>query len=442
MTDQTVIEDNILQLPKLTVHSEPSITTETPVTDSIIEAARKLQSISSYKTDFNFEVYRKLEQRFNEKPVRGGILFKTPFKLVNFHASCQQCLYSFEADTYGRGCTHECVYCYAKAQLTVHGMWNKPFPMPVDITEIWKTFHTVFETDARSKWRDVMEKRIPIRIGAMSDSFMAMDRSYKVTQEFLKILNHYKYPYIIFTRSHTVGESPYIDLLNPQLCSVQMSIASTNDKLNKLIEPGTPSAKLRLQALQKLTRAGFWTTVRINPLFPNHPDGYYTDPHFRKDLAPEPFDYSTIEMVDEIAAHGVQSVIAGFVRLSTFSLNRMEEAVGRDLQSFFSADCRKSRRDWHFSDKEIRAYYERYQARCKQNGIQFTTCYIGNGDDHFWGDQDLWDNKKDCCNAINRVSEFKGQTSRDISWDIRLKHSPDKMIKANDINRLHELLES
>ena len=71
--------------------------------------------------------------------------------------------------------------------------------MPVDITEIWKTFYYALETDKKSRWREMIEMRVPLRIGSMSDSFMVIDKKYKVTQELLKILSYYNYPYIIFT---------------------------------------------------------------------------------------------------------------------------------------------------------------------------------------------------------------------------------------------------
>ena len=137
--------------------------------------------------------------------------------------------------------------------------------MPVDITEIWKTFYYAFETDNKARWRDVLKMRVPLRIGSMSDSFMFIDKKYQVTQELLKILNYYDYPYIIFTRSDLISHDEYMELLRPDLCSIQMSIASIDDAMNRLIEPGAPSAKRRLLALQKLVRNGFWTTARLNP---------------------------------------------------------------------------------------------------------------------------------------------------------------------------------
>ena len=91
-----------------------------PITRGMIEKAEKLKKVSRYPFNFDFKPYAQLEERFLDNHVRGGIIFKTPFKLVNFHATCQQCLYAFEVDTYGRGCTHECSYCYAKQQLSQH----------------------------------------------------------------------------------------------------------------------------------------------------------------------------------------------------------------------------------------------------------------------------------------------------------------------------------
>lgn len=433
------VESKIVNFPGADVSNNVE-NIPTPKYDEIIQRATKLSILSGYKSGFNYEVYKDLEVRFHNKEFRGGITFNTPMKIVNHHATCQQCLYAFEIDTYGRGCLHECVYCYAKAQLTVHGYWNNPMPAPVDISDLWNTFYTVFETDKKSKWREVMEKRVPIRIGSMSDSFMFMDKKYGVTKEFLKLLDYYKYPYIIFTRSDLVAHDEYIEAMNPDLCSIQMSIASTNDVMNKQIEPGTPSAKRRLLALQKLSRSGFYTTVRLNPFFPIYPDGYFTDPNFDRSNMPAPFEFSSFEMVDEIASYGVPAILVGMARLSSFGINGIAKATGTDLKPFFRRDLvYKSSRDFHYSDAEIRAYYERIHAKCLQNNIQFSTCYIGNGESHFWKDQDLWTNKKDCCHAKTNVKSFVTD-SRELPWEYRLKHSHSKTSLPLDLETLHKPL--
>lgn len=413
---------------------------ETPTYDRLVFEGERLDKLSKYPCEFDYEVYKKLELRFAKNPMRGGIVKSNPMKLVNSHHTCQQCLYALEIDTYGRGCFHNCLYCYAKAELTVHGYWNNPTPVPIDINEIRKIFYTVFETSKKSKWRSLLEKKIPLRIGCMSDSFMWIDHKYKLSQELLKLLKFYDYPYTILTRSDLIAHDDYIELLDPKLGSVQFSIPSTNEKMIKLIEPGTPSAKRRLKAIQKLVKSGFWTAVRINPLFPIYPDGYFTDPDFSWDGQVPKFDFSSFEMVDEIAETSTQSIIVGFGRFSSFALNNIEKATGFNLRPFFDREkvC-KSARDWHYSDREIRYYYEEFKRRCDKVGIEKTVCYIGNGENHFWDHQDLWSNKLDCCNIKRNVESFKADT-RSIPFEERLRFTTHKCSKPVDKDRLHETL--
>jgi DNA repair photolyase len=429
-------------MPSLNVELPAKVTTPvipTPRADEIIKEAQKLDALSKYPCTLDYGIYQNIERRYVDKPIRGGIAMKTAFRLVNSHNTCQQCLYAFEVDTYGRGCAHDCVYCYAKAELTVHGYWNQPIPVPIDFNEVRKAFYTTFETDKRNKWRELLLKKIPLRIGSMSDSFMWSDTKYKVTQELLRLLKFYNYPYVVFTRSDLVAHDDYLKLLDPKLAAIQFSMSSTNDDLIRKIEPGAPSAKRRLKALQKLAESGYWTTVRINPLFPIHPDGYFTNPNFKWDGPVPKFNYSSFEMVDELAAHKVPAVLAGFVRLSRISLNSLERATGENLRQFYDrTEVNKSWRDFHFSDKEIRYYYEQIKSKCKENGIQFTTCYIGNGEGHFWNDQDIWSNKKDCCNVKGRVESFKTD-SREVPFATRLKFTNHKCSVPTS-TRLHDEL--
>jgi DNA repair photolyase len=108
-------------------------------------------------------------------------------KLLEAH-DCAQCFHRFEIGTYGRGCVHNCAYCYAKSYLSIRRWWNEPMPFPSDIAAIRKIFATVFETSQPSKFRAILERRVPLRLGSMSDAFMWMDKKYRVTLELLKML--------------------------------------------------------------------------------------------------------------------------------------------------------------------------------------------------------------------------------------------------------------
>ena len=420
-------ENNVLALrPNLNSFSEP-------VTFGPIEAKmRKVLSTikSAYPDTFDWSMYDKLASRYGDDQPRGGVVFNTGLKLVNHHGSCSKCHYAFEIDTYGRGCTHNCSYCYAKEILTRHGYWNEPQPFPLNLADVRKIFYTVFETDKSSKWREILEAKTPLRLGSMSDCFMWMDKKYKVTYELLKILKFYQYPHIVFTRSDLVAHDDYIDVLDKNLCSIQFSICGGNEKISKVLEPGSPSVERRLTALKKLNEEGFWTTVRINPLFPIYPDGYFTDEasilsRFGSYENVPKFDLFDWGFIDQLKEAKVPSLLAGFVRLTPTAVRAISKDTGLDFARFFKPELFSKMTESRYSDEEIGAYYKTMKAKCDQTGIRFNTCYIGNGIKDYFQYQELWSNKKDCCDARGIVSKIES-SSQNVDWSIRLKHAPHK----------------
>ena len=289
------------------------------------------------------------------------------------------------------------------------------------------------KTDKKNKWREILEQRIPVRIGSMSDSFMFMDKKYKVTRELLKILKFYQYPYIIFTRSDLVADDSYIEVMDQDLASIQMSICGGNEKLTRLIEPGAPSVLRRLNALKKLSQERFWTTVRVNPLFPTWPDGYYTDrdsitQRFGPDGNIPKFDLLDLDhcgqFLDQLVQARVPSLLVGFVRLGKSAVSKMSKVLEFDLNDFFRMDI-QGPGDRRYSDNEIAHYYKKLHIESLKRGLRFSTCYIGNGVKDYFQYQDKWNNKKDCCDAIGQVKAF-GSSCQKIPWATRIKHSPCK----------------
>lgn len=382
-----------------------------------------------YPDAFDWSVYDKIAKNFDTPP-RGGVVFNTTMKLVNYHSSCSKCHYAFELDTYGRGCFHNCVYCYAKDQLTTYRYWNEPQPFPVNLAEIRKIFYTVFETDKHSKWREIMEKKIPLRLGSMSDSFMWLDVKYGVTAEMLKILSFYKYPYIVFTRSDLVAHDEYLKLIDKDLAAIQFSISGNNNKLARLMEPGAPSYQRRLKAITKLTDAGVWTSVRINPLFPKYPDGYFSDPEYirekfgSKSSVPA-FDLYDDQFLNELSDAGVSNVLAGFVRISANAVNALKRSADIDLKPFFRKElsAKKGNEESRYSDREISHYYRWFAKMAKDAGVRFSTCYIGMGLKDYFQYQDLWANKRDCCDIVGNVPSFVN-TAQMVGWETRKAHAP------------------
>jgi uncharacterized protein (DUF2461 family) len=103
----------------------------------------------------------------------------------------------------------------------------------------------------------------------------------------------------------------------------------------------------------------------------------------------------------------------------------MSRETGIDFKSFFKPELYKINGDKRFSDSEIAFYYKQVQSLSIKAGIRFNTCYIGNGTKDYYQYQNLWDNKKDCCDAIGNVSGFK-TTSQEVPWSFREKQAPCK----------------
>jgi DNA repair photolyase len=377
-----------------------------PLSQELWEKAHSVPS--AYHDTFDYGIYDRLYERFGAEQPRGGVVYKGTMKLLEAQ-DCAQCFHRFEIDTYGRGCVHNCAYCYAKSYLSIRRYWNEPIPFPIDIAAIRKIFATVFETSKRSKFRGILDQRIPLRLGSMSDAFMWMDKTYRVTLELLKILKFYAYPYIIFTRSDLVADDEYMQAMDPSLASVQMSLSSINRELTRQLEPGAPAPGKRLQALQKLAEHDFWTTVRINPLFPIYPDGYYTDPHFDHAQPVTPFNFFSWDMIEAIAQHHVPTVLVGMARLYRPNLHFMRKALGYDVRTHFADDVRIERASLHFSTAETAYYYTKIKQLCDQYGVRFSTCYIGNDPtgESFYRYQSLWSNRADCCDAVGNVPAFQ-----------------------------------
>ncbi len=380
------IQPELKNLLKFPINFKFQKLTTTPSYDKIKIQTEKLKGQSSYKSDFDFEIYKNLEERYSEHHLLSGVIFKNPLGAANTYTSYYQGRCAVEIDTYSTECANKNSHNFPKNEFELNKSGNNEFIFPADISQIWEIFYNVFETDKNSEWRDIIEKRIPLRIGSMEESFLQLDRKYKVTLEFLKILKYYNYPYIISTRSDLVAHDQYMEQMDKKNCSIQISISSTNDKLNKIIEPSIPTAKRRLRALEKLVQEGFWTTVKLSPLYPIYPNGFFTDPTYNHSIESPKFDFFSFDMIDEIADYKIQSVLTSFAKPSLFELSNISKSTGIDLKSFFSEQKINKKPSFLYDEKEILFYYEEIKKKCNLNDISFATD-ISNSKEFFGDDQ-------------------------------------------------------
>jgi DNA repair photolyase len=158
------------------------------------------------------------------------------------------------------GCTHGCVYCYARfmKRLTGH-------------TEKWGTF-----LDAKVNAREVLKRqlerrRVPIKDGvflsSVTDPYQPAESIFQLTRGILEILLDYQVPISILTKSDLLLRD--MDLLRRfEHCSVGLSLMTTNEGLARRFEPRASSPMRRIEALRKLKEHGINTYAFISPYLP------------------------------------------------------------------------------------------------------------------------------------------------------------------------------
>ena len=162
------------------------------------------------------------------------------------------CTYPTRLDTYGKGCQHDCSYCYAKSLLTFRDLWNPQEPAVADIKEIRKALKQI-------------ERGTVLRIGGMTDCFMPLELEKRVTYKTIKELNRGGIGYLIVTKSHLVAEDEYMQLYDPKLAHFQITVTTLDDDLSLSYEKASIPSK-RVAAILKLQDAGFDVAVRLSPI--------------------------------------------------------------------------------------------------------------------------------------------------------------------------------
>lgn len=167
-----------------------------------------------------------------------------------------KCHYSTRLDTYGRGCLHDCSYCYAKSFLEFRNLWHPEAPSVGEISKIARQIKT-------------LPKGEIVRLGGMTDCFQPAERLYKVTHKTIRLLNRRRIPYLIVTKSALVAD--YMDVLDKDLAHIQITVTTLDDDLCATYEKASPPSE-RVAAILKLQDAGYDVQLRLSPFVPGYMD--------------------------------------------------------------------------------------------------------------------------------------------------------------------------
>ncbi len=309
----------------------------------------------------------------------------------------QRCFYTLRIDSYGRGCNHNCSYCYAKSLLDFRKLWNVENPAVTDMKRVEKIFSDVFEKDKKSKWSEILLNKIPVRLGGMTDPMQDLEAETETTYKLLQILKKYEYPYLLLTKNARIGEEKYIEVLDKDLAYVQITVTTLNEKYAKKVEQNASSPEDRLKAIKALSDNGIYVAGRLSPLFPMYADG-----HFTKGVESKSLDFFSWDLPTEICKHGAKTVIGEFLRYTPFIHNWLNHDFGDDMKWVLNENSISRGGAKHFSTEEKKYYFEEVKRICDSFGVDFTVCDDGD----FEAFKYLWANQDDCCNGYGKIPGF------------------------------------
>jgi DNA repair photolyase len=163
-----------------------------------------------------------------------------------------------------RGCSHGCVYCYARPSHAYMGL----SPGLDFETRLF------YKADAGS----VLEQQLarpgyvcqPIMLGANTDPYQPSERQLRVTRAILEVLTRSRHPVNILTKGALVLRD--LDLLRElaqqRLVGVGVSITTLDNDLKRTMEPRTASPQARLRVVAELRAAGIPCGVMAAPMIP------------------------------------------------------------------------------------------------------------------------------------------------------------------------------
>jgi DNA repair photolyase len=160
------------------------------------------------------------------------------------------------------GCQHKCAYCYASLFMRRYSGHVEP----------WGEF-----VDVKINAPEVLQKQVRrakkgvVWLSSVCDAYQPLEAKYKLTRRCLEILAEAEFPVAVQSKSVLLLRD--IDIFQRfKNIEVGFSIATDDDQVGRLFEPGATLISERLAALAELKKARIRTFVFAGPLLPGNPE--------------------------------------------------------------------------------------------------------------------------------------------------------------------------
>lgn len=167
-----------------------------------------------------------------------------------------------------RGCTHACVYCFARPTHTF---------LEMDAGRDFETKIVVKVNAPDVLRRELAAKRWKgehIAMGTNTDPYQRAEGRYRLMPGIIRALTDYRNPFSILTKGTLILRD--LDLLAEAAAVADVgtafSIGTLDEDAWRRTEPGTPHPRSRIDAVRRLNEAGIGCGVLVAPILPGITD--------------------------------------------------------------------------------------------------------------------------------------------------------------------------
>jgi DNA repair photolyase len=167
-----------------------------------------------------------------------------------------------------RGCSHACAYCFARPTHEYLG-FNIGSDFDTKIVVKINAVEKLRAELAEPSWRGET-----VAMGTNTDPYQRAEAKYKLTRGVLQALTEHANPFSILTKSPLVTRDLDVLVEAAKLAdvTVNFSIATLDERIWRVTEPGAPNPRRRVEAMAKLSAAGIRTGALMMPILPGLSD--------------------------------------------------------------------------------------------------------------------------------------------------------------------------